>query len=113
MRDRSTTSHDRKREQAATAPKKRSPVPATRHGFRVARPSREAIVGRPSELSSLSAALRPSGLAGLTPPHAASGRHLRDSRHALSDGHAFTKRRREDSVALPKKNAWWVHALAR
>ena len=69
MRDRSTTSHDRKREQAATAPKKRSPVPATRHGVRVAQPSRDAIVRRPSEPSNLSAALRPFGLAGLTAPH--------------------------------------------
>ena len=113
MRDRSRTSHYRKREQAATAPKKRRRVPATRHGFRVARPSREAIVGRPSGLPSLSAALRPSGLAGLTAPHGASGRHLRDGRHALSDGHAFTNGKREDGVVLRKHNAWQVYALAR
>lgn len=88
-------------------------MPPTRHCFRARPAITQAIVGPPSGLSSLSAALRPSGLAGLTPPHGASGRHLHDGRHALSDGDAFTKGRREDSVVLPTKNAWWVHALAR
>jgi hypothetical protein len=76
MRDRSTTTDNSNTTSRGSAPRSGRGVPASRHGFRVARPSREAIVGRPSEPSSLSASLRPFGLAGLTAPHGRLGAAL-------------------------------------
>lgn len=77
MRDRSTTTRNQNSPSRGFARERRERcVHACSQRPDVARPSRVAIVGRPSTPSSLFASLRPFGLAGLTASHGRLGTAL-------------------------------------